>query len=266
MSNVTAKETIERLSKYSELIGAKSQQMIEAGNKHEYSTVIKIQNEIKVFELEVSRLQSELLGGYGQLQQLPITKEDATAGTDIAAGGNAGGILSQKKQSPKKKKITVKLRPGSNNDTQKLKLPTYRERPKKQHDQIANNNDNETAKAMKVSEGKFLYRHIFGVGGRGGVAEHCTLCVLRLCGSRGGGGMACAYADILTMWFHLVIIKLTFLSPFSKQREDQFCHILLLIIIIIHMKVLHSLAIIMKILHKLIVDGNLLILNIMIDW
>ena len=83
MSNVTAKETIERLSKYSELIGAKRQQMIEAGNKHDYSTAIKIQNEIKVFELEVSKVQSELLGaGYGQLQYATATN------VSVAVGGS----------------------------------------------------------------------------------------------------------------------------------------------------------------------------------
>ena len=85
MSNVTAKETIERLSKYSELIGAKRQQMIEAGNKHDYSTAIKIQNEIKVFELEVSKVQSELLGaGYGQLQYATATN------VSVAVGGSEG--------------------------------------------------------------------------------------------------------------------------------------------------------------------------------
>ena len=85
MSNVTAKETIERLSKYSELIGAKRQQMIEAGNKHDYSTAIKIRNEIKVFELEVSKVQSELLGaGYGQLQYATATN------VSVAVGGSEG--------------------------------------------------------------------------------------------------------------------------------------------------------------------------------
>ena len=57
--------------------------MIEAGNKHDYSTAIKIQNEIKVFELEVSKVQSELLGaGYGQLQYATATN------VSVAVGGS----------------------------------------------------------------------------------------------------------------------------------------------------------------------------------
>ena len=160
--NVTAKETIEWLSKYSELIGAKRQQMIEAGNKQDYSTAIKIQNEIKLFELEVNKVQSELLGGVyddgGQLQY-----DTATTNVSVAVqGGSDEGsstLSKTKKQSPIKKKITVKLKSGSNNDiTQQLNLPTYCKRPKTQHYQTANyNDDNETAiKARKVSEGKFI--------------------------------------------------------------------------------------------------------------
>ena len=152
--NVTAKETIERLNT---LIGAKRQQMIEAGNKQDYFTAIKIQNEIKLFELEVNKVQSELLGDGGQLQY-----DTATTNVSVAVqGGSDEGsstLSKTKKQSPMKKKITVKLKSGSYNDiTQQLNLPTYCKRPKTQHYQIANyNDDNKTAKARKVSEGKFI--------------------------------------------------------------------------------------------------------------
>ena len=154
--NVTAKETIERLNT---LIGAKRQQMIEAGNKQDYSTAIKIQNEIKAFELEVNKVQSELLGGVvydgGQLQYDTAT---TNVSVDVQGGGEGrrSTLSKTKKQSPIKKKITVKLKSGSYNDiTQQLNLPTYCKRPKTQYYQTANyNDDNETAKSRKVSEGK----------------------------------------------------------------------------------------------------------------